>query len=149
MLEAGVLNSVIAAGAAAIVSLIVGGIVGVWFAHRKFNRHYEEVRGEVMRMRRVAEEKLAGDDPDLNALLCKLNDAVNRTYKAVEGLEDEGRIIRRKSEGAQEVIASSRYIGRMIDEFAGDEPEPIEPARPRKLVEAEASDSTSEATPEE
>lgn len=130
------LEYAIAAGVAVVIGLIAGGFLGVWLAHRKFSLHYEEVRGEVTRMRRIAEEKLDGDDPDLAALLRKLNEAVHQTHKAVEGLENEGRIIRKKSEGAREVIASSRQITRMIDEFAGDEPEPPPPVR-KTLTSAE------------
>lgn len=134
------LEYAIAAGVAAIISLVAGGLLGVWLAHRKFTRHYEEVRGEVARMRRIAEDKLSDDDPDLNALLRKLNDAVSQTYKAAEGLENQGRIIRKKSEGAREVIASSRYIARMIDEFSGDEPEPLPPPMRKQVAAGNGAD---------
>lgn len=138
----GVMEYAIAAGAAALIGLLLGTMVGAWGAGRKFRRHYEEVRAEVTRLRQVAEDKLADDDPDLNTLLGKLNDAVSQTYKAAESLENQGKIIRRKSEGGREVIASSRYIARMIDEFSGEDSDVLElDDVSRKPAEADSSEA--------
>jgi len=83
----------------------------------------EEIGGEIVRMQKVAQDKLSGDDPDLKTLLRNLNTAVEQTYRAVDALEDQAQLTRRKSEGGKQVIASSRQIVSMIEDIGGKIPE--------------------------
>lgn len=119
----GVQEIIIFASVAAVAGIAIGAFSGAWFADRRLRRHYEEVRGEIVRLRAVAEEKLSGDDPDLDTLLNNIHTAVDGAYRAIEAMETQAAITRRKSEGGREVIASSRQIMRMIDELTGAEPE--------------------------
>lgn len=119
------MQEIILIGAAAAVGGIVLGVLcGAWFADKKLRRHYEGVRAEIVRLRRVAEEKLSGDDPNIDELLENLHSAVNGAYSAIQAMENQAQITKRKSEGGKEVITSSRHIIRMIDEYAGIETEP-------------------------
>ncbi len=111
--------------------VIIGVFAGFRFADRRLKRHYAEVRSEVMRLRAVAEEKLSDDEPDLDSMLRNLNEAVQDTFKAAAALENHEAVVARQHEGGKEVIASSRFIVRMIDELGGEEVVTVEPA-PRK-----------------
>jgi hypothetical protein len=121
-------------GAAAVfVSLLGGVILGAWLARRKFKLHYAGVCGEVDRLRSIAERKLTGDDPDLETLLRDLSDTVHKAVKAAEALENQGQVIRRKTEGGREIVASSRTVARMIEDYNGGFSEPMERAlRPKE-----------------
>lgn len=110
---------IIFAGLAAVAGVAIGAFSGAWFADRRLRRHYEEVRGEVASLRALAEDKLSGDDPDLDTLLNNIHTAVDGAYRAIEAMETQAAITKRKSEGGREVIASSRQIMRMIDELTG------------------------------
>jgi len=109
------------------VSLLIGGLVGFSLADKRMKRLYAEVRSEVSRLRSVAVDKLSHEQVDLESLLHNLNDAVQGTYKAAAALENHETVVARQHEGGKEVIASSRYIIRMIDELGGKTPEPPEP----------------------
>lgn len=111
--------------------VIIGVFAGFRFADRRLKRHYAEVRSEVIRLRAVAEEKLSDDEPDLDSMLRNLNEAVQDTFKAAAALENHEVVVARQHEGGKEVIASSRFIVRMIDELGGEPIESVEPA-PRK-----------------
>ncbi len=110
--------------AAAVAGIVLGALLGAWIADRKLRRHYEEVRSEIFQLRAVAEEKLSGDDPNIDELLENLHSAVNGAYGAIQAMETQAAITRRKSEGSKELITASRHIIRMIDEYAGIETEP-------------------------
>lgn len=128
------MQDIILIGAAAgLGGVIFGILMGAWYADKKLQRQYKEVRGEIARLRLVAEEKLSGDDPDLNDLLNNLHSAVNGAYKAIEAMENQAALTKRKSEGGREVIASSRHIIRMIDDLAGVEHEAVV-AAPKKAA---------------
>lgn len=114
---------------ALVFSLFIGVFAGFRFADRRLKKQYAEVRQEVARLRAIAEEKLATEEPDLDTMLRNLNDAVQDTFKAASALENHEAVVARQHEGGKEVIASSRFIIRMIDEVGG---EPLEPA-PEKL----------------
>jgi len=110
-----------------VVSVLVGGLIGFVIADRRMKRLYTEVRSEVSRLRSVAVDKLSHEPVDLESLLRNLNSAVQDTFKAAEALESHETVVARQHEGGKEVIASSRYIIRMIDELGGKTPEPSEP----------------------
>ena len=120
----GVLELILIGAAAAAGGVIAGALLGAWYADRKLRLHYRDVRGEIVRLRAVTEEKLSGDDPKLDDLLENLHAAANSAYAAIQAMETQAAITRRKSVGSREVIASSRHIIRMIDEYSGAEPEP-------------------------
>ncbi len=82
----------------------------------------EEIGGEIVRMHKMAQDKLSGDDPDLKTLLRNLNTAVEQTYRAVDALEDQAQLTKRKSQGGREIIASSRHIVSMIEDIGGEIP---------------------------
>jgi glucose-6-phosphate-specific signal transduction histidine kinase len=110
---------IIFAAIAALAGVVLGAISGVWFADRRLRRHYEEVRVEIVRLRALAEDKLSGDDPNLDTLLNNIHTAVEGAYRAIEAMETQAAITKRKSDGGKEVISSSRQIIRMIDELSG------------------------------
>ncbi len=116
---------VIFAAIAAVAGIVVGALSGAWFADRRLRRHYQEVRGEIVRLRALAEDKLSGDDPDLDTLLNNIHAAVEGAYSAIEAMENQAALTKRKSEGGKEVISSSRQIIRMIDELSGDASEDL------------------------
>jgi len=118
---------IIAGSAAAVVGLFIGAFGGMWFADKRLRSRIEEIGNEVARLRSVAEEKLTGDDPDLATLLKNLHAASENAYRAVDALEHQAELTRRKSAGGREVIASSRYILRMMQELGADIPD-IAPA---------------------
>ena len=120
------LDLVLIGAAIAVVGLALDAFCGAWYADKKLRRHYAEVRGEIVRLRAVTEEKLSGDDPKLDDILDDLHSAANKAYAAIQAMENQAAITRRKSDGSKEVIASSRHIIRMIDEYSGAEPEPLE-----------------------
>ncbi|MEO1240707.1 MAG: hypothetical protein AAFX54_02260 [Pseudomonadota bacterium] len=111
--------------------VVIGLLAGFRFADRRLKRHYAEVRSEVTRLRAVAEEKLSDDEPDLDSMLRNLNEAVQDTFKAAAALENHEAVVARQHEGGKEVIASSRFIVRMIDELSGETTASAAPA-PRK-----------------
>lgn len=113
----------VAAGAALVVGIILGGMAGFKLAKKRLAEAYEDVRSEAVRMRRIAEEKLADDEPELNVLLRKLNDAVADTFKAAAALEDHEKTVLRKTEGGKEVLSLSREIIRLIDDLDGSDSE--------------------------
>lgn len=137
------MQEIILIGAAAgLGGIVIGGLFGAWIADRKLRRHYEAVRYEVARLRQVAEEKLASDDPNLESLLDNLHTAVNGAYSAIQAMENQAKITKVKSEAGREVLSSSRQILRMIDERTGAsvEPEAIAPQKPApKLTAAPAA----------
>ena len=108
------------AGAASAVSLAAGCFLGAIFTDRRLKRHYEDIRGEVVRLRAIAENKLSGDDPNFSDLLRDLSDAVDGTFKAAEALANQSAVIARKTEGGEEVVRSSRHIVQMIEEYSGE-----------------------------
>jgi len=114
---------------ALVFSLFTGVFAGFRFADRRLKKQYAEVRQEVTRLHAIAEEKLKSEEPDLDTMLRNLNDAVQDTFKAASALENHEAVVARQHEGGKEVIASSRFIIRMIDELGGDAPEPA----PEKL----------------
>ena len=114
---------------ALVFSLFIGVFAGFRFADRRLKKQYAEVRQEVSRLRAIAEEKLATEEPNLDTMLRNLNDAVQDTFKAASALENHETVVARQHEGGKEVIASSRFIIRMIDDLGG---EPLEPS-PEKL----------------
>jgi len=110
-------------GGAALGGLLIGALLGSFFSGRRMRARVEEIGGEIVRMQKVAQDKLSGDDPDLKTLLRNLNTAVEQTYRAVDALEDQAQLTKRKSEGGKQVIASSRQIVSMIEDIGGDIPE--------------------------
>ena len=133
------LEIILTGAGAAVAGTLLGALLGAWYADKKLRRHYQEVRGEIVRLRSIAEEKLSGDDPNIDDLLENLHSAVNTAYGAIQAMENQAAITRRKSEGGKELILSSRHIIRMIDEYSGEEPEPyiLEPKKqaPKIVVE--------------
>lgn len=115
----------IAAGGALAAGALIGGIIGFKVADGRMKRLYEDVRGEVARVRSVAQEKLSTEEPDLNTLLRDLNNSVQDTFKAAAALENHEKIVTRQHEGGKEVLASSRHIIRMIDEASGNPPDEL------------------------
>lgn len=103
-----------------IVSMIIGGLVGAKLADMRLRKLYAEVRDEVVRVRNVAHDKLAVDEPDLEKLLQDLNRGVEQTFRAAAALDDHEKMMIRKTEAGKEITASSRYIIKMIDELGGD-----------------------------
>jgi hypothetical protein len=79
-----------------------------------------------------------------------LHAAANKAYAAIQAMEAQATITRRKSVGSKEVIASSRHIIRMIDEYSGAEPEAyvIEPKKRTPRIPDERIRLTDEAPAE-
>ncbi len=103
-----------------IVSMFIGALIGAKLADMRLRKLYAEVRDEVVRVRRVADEKLAVDEPDLDKLLQDLNRGVEQTYRAAAALDNHEKMMIRKTEAGKEITASSRHIIKMIDELGGD-----------------------------
>lgn len=103
-----------------IVSMIIGALIGAKIADMRLRKLYGEVRDEIVRVRNVADEKLAVDEPDLEMLLQDLNRGVEQTFKAAAALDNHEKMMIRKTEAGKEITASSRYIIKMIDELGGD-----------------------------
>ena len=123
-------NLILISAGAALAGLVVGWISATLSARRKYREQAEEVRGEVMRLRALAEEKLSGDDPNLDELIGNFQSAATSAYDAIKAMEGQVEITKAKSEGGRQVIASSAQIIRMIDEQAGLDDEPA--AAPEK-----------------
>ena len=123
---------------AILVGVFFSVLSGFYFADRRLKRQYADVREEVIRLRAVAEDKLSDDEPDLDSMLRNLNDAVQDTFKAAAALENHETVVARQHEGGKEVIASSRFIVRMIDELGGkaiaETPMPLKQPPPIKLA---------------
>lgn len=114
---------IIIGSAAAVIGLVIGALVGGWIMDKRFRERITEIGGEVARLRAIAVEKLSGDDPDLATLLKNLHEASDIAYRAVEALENQAEITRRKSAGGREVVASSRHILRMMEELGAEIPD--------------------------
>lgn len=110
------------AAVAAVAGLLVGALSAAWFGGRRFKRQMAEVGGEIVRLRAIAESKLSGDDPDLNGLLQNLHEAADKAYRAIEALENQAELTKRKSAGGKEVIAASRQVLRMMEELGAEIP---------------------------
>lgn len=102
---------------AALVGAFAGAALGAWLTDKRLRARFEDVGAEIVRLRAIAEDKLAGDDPDLPTLLRNLNTAVEQTYRAVDALEHQAAVTRRKSEGGKEILASSKEVIRMLEEL--------------------------------
>lgn len=126
------------AGAAA-GGLVAGALVAGWAVTRKYSRKLDEVRAEAVRLNALAEEKLAGDDPNLDDLLRGLKAAMTDAYGALDAMKLQASITRRKSQGAREVIALSHSLLRMIDGDAEPETRVIETRRAPQLTAAAAT----------
>mgnify|MGYP001239168171 CR=1 FL=1 len=113
----GVTMLIVTGAAAAAAGLLIGALAGAWFADRRLRRMWTGVGDEIVRMRAVAEDTLLGDDPELPNLLRDFNLAADKTFRAIEALQDQIALTRRKSEGGREVVASSRHIVRMMEEM--------------------------------
>ncbi len=100
--------------------MIVGGLIGAKIADMRLKRLYQDVREEVVRVRNVAHEKLAVDEPGLEKLLQDLNRGVEQTFRAAAALDNHEKMMIRKTEAGKEITASSRHIIKMIDELGGD-----------------------------
>ena len=111
------ISLLIAAGAALVAGLVAGAMAGAWFADRKLRSRVAVVGAEVVRLRAIAEEKLSGDDPDLPTLLRNLNTATEQAFRAIEAMQAQAAITRRKSAGGKEVLEASREIVRMMEEM--------------------------------
>ena len=107
-------------GGAALGGLFIGAVLATLITARRMRARVEEIGAEVSRLHKIAQDKLSGDDPDLKTLLRNLNTAVEQTYRAADALEDQSQLTRRKSEGAKEIIASSRHIVGMMEEMGAD-----------------------------
>lgn len=111
--------AVVGAGAA-VGGLALGALIGAWLMSNKLRRRFEGVREEIVSLRRVAESKLANDDPDLETLLGNLHKALEQTHGAIEALENQGKVIREKTDCGRQIILSSRQIVGMIDDLGDD-----------------------------
>lgn len=115
----------ISAGAG-LLGLLAGWLGGAFTARRKYREQAEEVHGELVRLRAVAEEKLSGDDPDLDELISNFQSAATNAYDAIQAMENQVKITKLKSEGSRQVISSSAQIIRMIEDQAGLDGAPVE-----------------------
>jgi hypothetical protein len=132
-------ESILIAAAAALGGLFMGGLGGSWITGRRMRNRVEEIGGEVVRMRRAAEDKLLEDDPNLPDLMRNLNTAVDQAYRAIDALENQSELTKRKTEGAKEVVAKSRDIIRMIEDMGADLPyEPPARQKAQKALTADA-----------
>ena len=134
-------------GIATLGGIIVGLFVGVIIANRHNKTKLASIGEEVARLRQITESKLGEDDPNLPDLLQELNDVVDKAFRAVDGLEHQSKLMRKKSDGAQEVIQSVKEITSMMEDMGADVPylpakraraiatslERTEPAPPAKL----------------
>lgn len=139
----GVSGLILAASAAGIVGLMLGAMAGAWFADRRLRRLWSEVGDEIVRMKGVAEDTLLGDDPNLPALLRDFNTATEKAFRAVEALQNQVALTKRKSDGGKEVVASSRHIVRMMEELGVDVPyaAPSPPPRIEAAPDPDADDA--------
>lgn len=135
--------AIIGAGAA-VGGLVLGAVIGAWLTNRKMRRQYEDLRVEIVSLKRNAEGRLANDTPELETLLRSLQGAVEETYKAVEALEAQGRIMREKTDCGREIVLSSRNIVDMIDDFSGGSIEMREDAEP---IRAQYEKAANKKTP--
>ncbi|MEM8771764.1 MAG: hypothetical protein AAGD92_08955 [Pseudomonadota bacterium] len=126
------------AGAGAGAGLMIGIAIGAIIWGRRMRRRIEEIGGEAARLKSIAEQDFSDEDPDLKTLLKDLNAAVEQTYRAVDALENQSAINRRKSEAAKEVIASSRTIAYMMEDMGADIPDaaPTQIARDDDIIVA-------------
>lgn len=115
----GVQTIILTGAGAALAGLALGWLGAMLVARRKYRDQAEEVRGEVVRLRALAEEKLSGDVPDLDELINNFQSAAMNAYEAIQAMENQVNITRMKSEGSRQVIASSAQIIRMIEDQAG------------------------------
>lgn len=126
---AGVGLLLITGAAAAVAGLVIGALAGAWFADRRLRRLWTGVGDEIVRLRGVAEDTLLGDDPNLPTLLREFNTATEKTFRAIEALQNQVALTRQKSDGGKEVVASSRHIVRMMEELGVDLPYAVEAPR--------------------
>ena len=112
-------NIILIGAGAGLAGLLLGWAVATLMARRKYRTQAEEVRGEVVRLRAIAEEKLSGDVPDLDELISNFQTAATSAYDAIQAMETQVNITKAKSEGSRQVIASSAQIIRMIEDQAG------------------------------
>lgn len=119
---------------AALAGVLVGISGGAFLMNRRMTRRIEEVGRELTRLQRVAEEKLLEDDPDLPDLMRNLNKAVEQSYRAIDALENQSSLNRQKTDGAKEIVASSRHILQMMEDMGADVEIPA--ARPIKTIDA-------------
>ena len=111
----------IAAGAG-VGGLFVGALVGAWFANKRLRGQVEEIGEEVARLTRTAEDKLLEDDPDLPDLLRELNNAVEKTHRAVDALENQSELTKQKTAAAKDIAGTSRRIMAMMEDIGADMP---------------------------
>ena len=117
------LFDVLAIGAGAVVvGFILGAIGGSVATGRRMRRQIEEIGSEVATLTRVAEDKLLDDDPNLPDLMRNLNTAVEQAYKAIDALENQSELNRRKTEGAKEIAAATRRVINMMEDMGADLP---------------------------
>ena len=117
------LTEVLAIGAGAgIAGFVLGAIGGSVATGRRMRRQIEEIGEEVATLTRVTEDKLLDDDPSLPDLMRNLNTAVEQAYKAIDALENQSELNRRKTEGAKEIAASTRRVIAMMEEMGADLP---------------------------
>lgn len=138
------ISLIITGSAAAAVGLFFGALIGIWFADRKLRQRIAIVGAEVVRLRSIAEEKLSGDDPDLHTLLRNLNTATEQAFRAIEAMQNQAAITRRKSAGGREVIVASHEIIKMMEELGANIPQVDAPATP-KLAAAPVEDAPPQA----
>ncbi|WP_428409393.1 hypothetical protein [Hyphococcus sp.] len=112
-------NIILISAGAGLAGLLLGWLAANLMARRKYRAQAEEVRGEVVRLRAIAEEKLSGDVPDLDELIGNFQTAATSAYDAIQAMETQVKITKAKSEGSRQVIASSAQIIRMIEDQAG------------------------------
>lgn len=113
----------------------------------------EEIGREIVSLRKSAEDKLLDDDPNLPDLLRNLNSSIDQANRAVDALENQSELTKRKTEAAKELVAASRGIVRMIEDMGAELPyDP--PTSQRALtaaapepVEAEAVEDVAAPTP--
>ncbi len=107
---------------AALAGLLIGVITGSIATGRRMRRRVGEIGEEMAKVTQVAEKKLLEDDPNLPDLMRDLNTAVEQAYKAVDALENQSELTRRKTEGAKEIAVSSRRIIAMMEDMGADVP---------------------------
>ena len=103
-------------------AILLGGLIGELIASRRHKSQLEEIGGEIMRLQNIAQSKLAGDDPDLPALMTNLNKAVEQTYRAAEAFDKQSALTKRKTEGARELLAASNRLIDMMEDYGAGAP---------------------------
>ncbi len=117
------LTEFLAIGAgASIGGFILGAIGGSMATGRRMRRQIEEIGAEVTALTRITEDKLLDDDPNLPDLARDLNAAVEQAYKAIDALENQSELNRRKTEGAKEIAASTRRVIQMMEDIGAELP---------------------------